>query len=125
MEEQAQDVEANGMLLEARPFIRADEEGALDLRVAQYHDLKYRRGSERTRWRSCHNTPNYSADLLLVGGADVEVAQKGPAHFVSQFGVGAAVVAGSERDRCGAGERKKKQEAEREKNQLKRYLGKI
>lgn len=36
------------------------------------------------------------ADLLFVGGADVEVAQKCPAHFVGEFGVGAPVVAGSE-----------------------------
>lgn len=75
-----------------------------------------------------------AADLLFVGGADVEVAQKCAAHFVRQFGVGAPVVTGSEekktkkkqkteKNRCGP--RKETGRKGGEKNQLKTYLGKI
>lgn len=40
VEEQAQDVEVNGMLLKARPFIWTDENSALYLWVAKHHYLK-------------------------------------------------------------------------------------
>lgn len=46
VEEQAQDMEANGMLLKACPFIWADENSALYLWVAKYHYLKYREQGE-------------------------------------------------------------------------------
>lgn len=67
------------------------------------------------------------ADLLFVGGADVEVAQKCPAHFVSQFGVGAPVVAGSgkKKDRCGPREETgKKRRGGEEKKSIKDLPGK-
>lgn len=66
-----------------------------------------------------------AADLLFVGGADVKVAQKCPAHFVSQFGVGAPVVAGSGKKTDVVPEKKQEGEAGGKKNQLKTYLGKI
>lgn len=59
VEEQAQDIEVNGMLLKACPFIWTDENSALYLWVAKHHYLKYRgpdegygirRGRERQRY---------------------------------------------------------------------------
>lgn len=43
VEEQAQDVEVNGMLLKARSFIWTDENGALYFWVTKHHYLKYRK----------------------------------------------------------------------------------
>lgn len=63
MEEQAQYIEVNGMLLKACPFIWTDENSALYLWVAKHHYLKYRgpdevygirRGRERERQRYRH-----------------------------------------------------------------------
>lgn len=42
MEEQAQDVEVNGMLFKARPFIWTDENSALYFWVTKHHYLKYK-----------------------------------------------------------------------------------
>lgn len=42
VEEEAQDVEVNGILLKASPFIWTDENSALYLWVAKHHYLKYR-----------------------------------------------------------------------------------
>lgn len=41
VEEQAEDIEVNGMFLKACPFIWADENSALYLWVAKHHYLKY------------------------------------------------------------------------------------
>lgn len=66
VEKQAQDVEANEMLLKACPFIWTDENSALYLWVAKHHYLKYREPDkgysirERERDRISYSIPFHS-----------------------------------------------------------------
>ena len=50
VEEQAEDVEVEAVLLVRGPLVRADEQTVLHLRVSQQHDLSHR-GGERERGR--------------------------------------------------------------------------
>lgn len=64
VEEQAQDVEVNGMLFKGCTFIWADEHSALYLRVAEDHYLEYRERGEGCSIREKGEVPSFGSNLL-------------------------------------------------------------
>lgn len=64
VEEQAQDMEVNGMLFKGCTFIWADEHGALYLWVAEDHYLEYRERGEGRSIREEGEVPSFQSNLV-------------------------------------------------------------
>lgn len=78
VEEQAQDMEVNGMLLKACPFIWTDENSALYLWVAKYHYLKYREQGEGYGIRRGGETeiPSFGINLIKKNATWCEACKR-------------------------------------------------